>query len=261
MCIRDSLSAQNTITLEMDQEYASYQFLVGRDIYVENAGAMNGTYRIKGIQSFNGNRVTVELGNTTLIQSYVDSSNLESGYRYTIAEGDSFRIPLSDEKTNFSTGGSEEELPPNGRPDKPEEPQQPEEFEPFCDLDGHWAKEAIESLAKAGVVKGVEESKFLTNATASRAEFVAMLARALKLESDADAPFSDVAGTEWYAGDLAAAAKASLVKGFEDGTFRGGDKITRQEAMALISRALDLSLIHIYRLIQSPCRIRRHISN
>ncbi len=228
------LNAQNTITLEMDETYPSYQFLVGRDIYIENGNAMNGVYRIEGIAAAEGNRVTIDIGNTTLIQSFVDAADLESGYHYNIAEGDPFRIPLSEEITKF--GGTEEP-----EPDQPanEENEEPDSNPLFDDIEGHWAEDAIEQLAKAGIVAGVGNHKFLPNATASRAEFVAMLARALKLTSNADVPFSDVDADAWYAKELAAAVEASLVAGYEDGTFRGTQQITRQEAMAFLSRALS----------------------
>ncbi|WP_159881033.1 glycerophosphodiester phosphodiesterase family protein [Paenibacillus puerhi] len=110
----------------------------------------------------------------------------------------------------------------------------------FADLAGHWAKADIELLAGKLVVDGVSEDRFDGDRAVSRSEFAALLVRALGLSpASSRDTFHDVAGDAWYAADVAAAAEAGLVGGYEDGTFRPGQSITREEQAAMILRALS----------------------
>ena len=45
-------------------------------------------------------------------------------------------------------------------------------------------------------------------------------------------------GDAWYAGYIQAAAELKLIEGFDDGTFRPDDAITRAQACAIINRTL-----------------------
>lgn len=68
-------------------------------------------------------------------------------------------------------------------------------------------------------------------------------------EDPIDVPeFTDVKGT-WYADTVTALAAKGVIKGYEDGTFRGGDTLTRAEFVTLIVRAFDLTAAKDY---QSP---------
>ncbi|MEK8127578.1 glycerophosphodiester phosphodiesterase family protein [Paenibacillus filicis] len=110
----------------------------------------------------------------------------------------------------------------------------------FNDLAEHWAKADVELLASKLVVDGVSQDRFDGDRSVSRAEFAALLIRALGLSSAAaKSEFSDVAKTAWYASDVTTAAGAGLIGGYEDGTFRPEQSITREEQAAMIMRALS----------------------
>ncbi|MNM31119.1 Endo-1,4-beta-xylanase A precursor [compost metagenome] len=110
----------------------------------------------------------------------------------------------------------------------------------FPDIASHWAKHDIEVMASRHIVKGVSDTQFAPNTTITRAEFAALLARTLQLETTAGtASFTDVAASSWYAGDVAKAAAAGLIKG-DGGKFRPNDTITRQEMAVMIERAAKL---------------------
>lgn len=110
----------------------------------------------------------------------------------------------------------------------------------FPDIASHWAKHDIEVMASRHIVKGVSDTQFAPNTTITRAEFAALLARTLQLETTAGtASFTDVAASSWYVGDVAKAAAAGLIKG-DDGKFRPNDTITRQEMAVMIERAAKL---------------------
>lgn len=104
-----------------------------------------------------------------------------------------------------------------------------------------WARDPIELMAGAGVIKGVDGSNFEPGRAISRAELTSILVKALRLPAAAGRPaFKDVAGSEWYAGPVAAAARAGLIKGYEDGTFRPDRTISREELVTVMVRALGL---------------------
>lgn len=110
----------------------------------------------------------------------------------------------------------------------------------FSDVpSSHWALEAIKQLAAQQIVNGVSDSQFAPSANVTRAEFAAILARALKLDttSSGTATFSDVPASAWYVNAIAAASQAGLITGRADGTFGGNEQVTREEMAVMLIRA------------------------
>ncbi len=86
---------ENSITITPDQEIEDLSVLTNQYIYVDNVGAeCNGAYRILSAEK-DGTNVILHLGNSSLIEGYIDNYDLDAGYEYTIADGQSFRIPVS----------------------------------------------------------------------------------------------------------------------------------------------------------------------
>lgn len=112
----------------------------------------------------------------------------------------------------------------------------------FSDLAASWAKPEIELLAAKGIMNGTSATAFSPRASITRAEFAALLSRAMALRAPA-APvaFTDVGATAWYAEAVGAARQAGLIDGFADGTFRPNAPITREQIAVLINRAAKLS--------------------
>ncbi len=106
----------------------------------------------------------------------------------------------------------------------------------FNDIQNHWAKADIMAMYRLGVVSGVTETTFDPDRNITRAEFAALIARALKLEEKTGSKFGDVEDGSWYAGYVNACAEAEIITGF-DGKFRPGDTITRSEMAVIISNA------------------------
>ncbi|MGQ9533299.1 MAG: S-layer homology domain-containing protein [Desulfotomaculales bacterium] len=111
----------------------------------------------------------------------------------------------------------------------------------FADVATHWARNDIEIMAARHVVQGMPDGTFAPDAGVTRAQFAAFVTRCLGLEPGGAAGFSDVPANAWYAGVVAAAAKAGIVKGFEDGTFRPDEPITREQVAAMVTRALAVA--------------------
>ncbi|MBJ6361368.1 S-layer homology domain-containing protein [Paenibacillus sp. GCM10012307] len=114
----------------------------------------------------------------------------------------------------------------------------------FPDIESHWAKANIERLTSRQIVSGVSESIFAPAQTVTRAEFAAMLTRALGLQNDSQkiaSDFKDVPAPAWYADSVAAAAKAGLLKGYADGTFRPNATITREQMAVMAANAITFA--------------------
>ncbi|MBP1965933.1 bacterial Ig-like domain-containing protein [Paenibacillus aceris] len=111
----------------------------------------------------------------------------------------------------------------------------------FEDMAGHWAKADVELLASKLVVKGVAAHTFAPDASITRAEFAALLVRALGLNEAGTSTFSDVPVNSWFAGAVGTSAKAGLIEGFEDGSFKPGEQITREQMAVMITRAMKFA--------------------
>ncbi|MBE0466446.1 MAG: S-layer homology domain-containing protein [Candidatus Desulforudis sp.] len=103
-----------------------------------------------------------------------------------------------------------------------------------------WARDPVEVLAGAGIIRGVGDNRFEPGRPVTRAELICLLARALELEETPGSAFTDVPAGAWYAGAVNAAAGAGLARGYADGGFRPEAPITRQELASMLVRALEL---------------------
>ncbi|UKS24123.1 S-layer homology domain-containing protein [Paenibacillus sp. HWE-109] len=111
----------------------------------------------------------------------------------------------------------------------------------FEDMSGHWAKEDLESLAAKMIINGITDRTYLPDLQVTRAQFAAMLVRALGLEvATASQLFTDVAATEWYAPEVATAAKYGLVQGVGENKFNPDRPITREQMVVMIMNAVKL---------------------
>ncbi len=119
---------------------------------------------------------------------------------------------------------------------------------PFADVPlGHWAFEAIARLRAEGVIKGTGSAGGGPGAPAyepdrpiTRAEFAALLARALELEpTPTGAPmpsFIDVTESDWFYDAVTRAVAAGYMFGRAEGFFEPLEGLTRQEAAAVAAR-------------------------
>ncbi|MCR2802295.1 InlB B-repeat-containing protein [Paenibacillus soyae] len=111
----------------------------------------------------------------------------------------------------------------------------------FADMEKHWAEADVELLASKWIVKGIGNDTFAPDESITRAQFAALLARALGLvEQGPVQPFNDVHSSAWYYGAVGAAQNAGLVTGYADGKFLPDQTITREQMAVMIMRAIQL---------------------
>ncbi|GFZ94672.1 hypothetical protein GCM10008018_46300 [Paenibacillus marchantiophytorum] len=109
----------------------------------------------------------------------------------------------------------------------------------FMDVEGHWAKGAVNDMASRMVVGGVDAMHYNPDAAITRAEFAAIIVRALGLaDNGKTSTFGDVKSGDWYVGAVAKAKEYGIIEGYEDGTFEPTKTISREEAMAMIARVM-----------------------
>ncbi len=113
----------------------------------------------------------------------------------------------------------------------------------FTDIQNHsWAADAINELAADGIIKGTSASTFSPASNITRADFALLLVRAFKLESANTENFADVSASDYFASELAIARNTGIVGGIGDNKFAPKSKITRQDMMVIVYRALEASL-------------------
>lgn len=112
----------------------------------------------------------------------------------------------------------------------------------FSDVpDTHWASEAIKSLAAKQIVTGASASEYRPNTNVSRAEFTALLIRALGVQTEGQTTtFADVKADSWYSSYVAAAVKLGIVTGRSQNTFAPQATISREEMAVMVIRALEV---------------------
>ncbi|MFD0959786.1 cadherin-like beta sandwich domain-containing protein [Paenibacillus chungangensis] len=112
----------------------------------------------------------------------------------------------------------------------------------YSDVTAAWQQSAVTNLASRMIIMGVDKTHFDPNADITRAEFVAMIVRALGLaDSGTVSAFKDVQADDWYNVALAQAHSYGIINGYTDGTFRPNQTITREEAMAMIAQAMKIA--------------------
>ncbi|MBR4232666.1 MAG: S-layer homology domain-containing protein, partial [Oscillospiraceae bacterium] len=101
-----------------------------------------------------------------------------------------------------------------------------------------WYNDYVSSMANGGYVKGYPDGSFRGGNYITRAEFVTLLVRFFRLE-DVECSFKDVSPDHWAYKYIATATYFGWLAGYEDGTFRPDQPITRAEAVTVVNRMLQ----------------------
>ncbi|SDX08365.1 glycosyl hydrolase 53 family protein [Paenibacillus sp. CF384] len=110
----------------------------------------------------------------------------------------------------------------------------------------HWAYKTIRQLAAKQAMNGTVQGRFEPSRTITRAEFAALLVKALKLQltdaatSSAAVSFTDVPAEAWFAPYVAKAAQVGVITGRSAESFDPNNPITREEMAVLTMRAYEV---------------------
>ncbi|MBO9599126.1 MAG: S-layer homology domain-containing protein, partial [Cohnella sp.] len=108
------------------------------------------------------------------------------------------------------------------------------------DTKGHWAEASLNDWIRKGLVKGDHDGSVRPDEPITRAEFMALVNRALYFSKKADVTFKDLKASDWEYADVQIAVHAGYIQGYENRTIRSDDKVNRQEAALMISRLQKL---------------------
>lgn len=112
----------------------------------------------------------------------------------------------------------------------------------FSDIDeSHWAYAGIEKLVEAGIIEGYTDGTFNPEGNITRAELVKIVNLIYSYTDKQDfANLSDIKPEDWFYDHVLIAQKAGYIIGFEDGTFRPNDDITREQLCKIIDTVNSL---------------------
>lgn len=113
-------------------------------------------------------------------------------------------------------------------------------------VSNHWSKESVNDLASRKVI--LEYEGFEPDRVISRGEFVSYVVKALGIFRTNEIPkqyFKDVKVTDEFALAISSAYEYGLVSGYGDGVFRSNEAIDKDEAVAIIIKALHLTGVEV----------------
>lgn len=116
----------------------------------------------------------------------------------------------------------------------------------FADVSAdHWNNDNLQALKTAGIVNGYDDGTFRGDNEITRHEAAAMIGKvynSIKGEQmvTMGSAFTDVPADHWNAANLTLLKEAGIVSGYEDGTFRGDNAITRHEVAAMVAKLYDV---------------------
>lgn len=123
----------------------------------------------------------------------------------------------------------------------------------FPDIQGHWAQQYIEHLAKLGIVVGYpEDGQFKPDNPVTRTEFAAIINKAFNPSTQRPAnDFKDVPRKFWGYSAIQTAYQGGFLDGYPDRRFQPNQNIPRVEVLVSLASGLkiqpeDISVLSFY---------------
>lgn len=111
----------------------------------------------------------------------------------------------------------------------------PQGREDFSDVENDiWYKNAVAYTLAQGFIKGYEDGSFKPNQKITRGEFVQMVSGYLE-DSSQEAPFNDISN-HWAKEAINKGYGNQILQGYEDGSFKPDQNITRAEAVTIFNK-------------------------
>lgn len=117
-------------------------------------------------------------------------------------------------------------------------------FQSLKDIQKHWAYSSIDKAVRKGIIKGYEDETFKPDNNLTRAEVCAIIAKLNKfaeceVESDG---FVDIPSNAWYKNYVYYCKNKGYITGYEDGTFRPLNALTRAEATKILCNICNINV-------------------
>ena len=133
----------------------------------------------------------------------------------------------------------------------------------FKDFDRNaWYADAVSAAVDNGLLYGKSSTIIDPNGDMTRAEMAAIINRSFGCYKAADiSQYKDVSKSKWYYKDVALAVQMGTYNGRSSSTMAPDSPITRQEAMTVVARALELDYDSYSKTDLSAFSDRSEISN
>ena len=162
-----------------------------------------------------------------------DGHYYEPSPEYKPENSDRTELDKNKENTEDETKGQE-------KPDSPLLIEKPIYTVDLIDIPITEVGDAIRDIVARGILKGTGENKFEPETTITRAMITEVFMRlSIDKSIDKSINFFDIKFGDWYYDSVRWAAAKSIVKGYEDGTFKPNQKITLQEFAVMLHRMLN----------------------
>lgn len=114
----------------------------------------------------------------------------------------------------------------------------------FADTQTSWAQNAIQTLSDQNIITGYPDGTFRPNGSITRAEFSAVMVKALGLQVQPGSMqvFNDVPTSHWAFPAIETVRGTGLVSGYPNGLFLPGKSISRAEALAVLAKAARIPM-------------------
>lgn len=120
---------------------------------------------------------------------------------------------------------------------------QPSVKQEMTDIKGHWAEKDIAEMVQLGLVNGKGEGIFDPEGNVTRAEFAALVLRAIAEQPTSyNNAFSDVKAQDWYANTLQKAYDLGIIHQamISNGSFNPNQSIGRQEMAFMVTKGYEI---------------------
>ncbi|WP_344913404.1 putative Ig domain-containing protein [Paenibacillus hodogayensis] len=108
------------------------------------------------------------------------------------------------------------------------------------DLYASWASDTLQEWWAKEWIHGYPDGTFRPDSNISRAEFISLVNRALGLSTPGDISFRDIKQNDWAYEAIAIANRAGYVSGYEDGTIRPDQAVSREEVAFMVYTLLQV---------------------
>ena len=110
----------------------------------------------------------------------------------------------------------------------------------YTDTSGHWAEKYISLVTAAGYMEGYEDGSFKPQKYITREEVAKVLSNMNINNSEnniENISFNDINERDWSYHYIIKIAQKGIIKGYENGSFKPRQEITREEIAVILSRA------------------------
>jgi hypothetical protein len=120
-------------------------------------------------------------------------------------------------------------------------PPKPNPSSGFTDIKGHWAEQTLLEMHKKGIVSGITPTTLGPSLPVTRGQFVTFMDRMFGWTKDkpltGTSPFKDKL-PDYAKASILAAVEKKIVSGFDDGTFKADEPISRAQMAVMMHNAL-----------------------